>query len=201
MISVWALSWITSTSILFNAGDIVLLADSKSKLLTMLNVVQEWCRKLRVLKNTNKSKYGHFRRGRTWRIDFEFKIENSILETIDHYKYLGVIFNEKNIFDLNCEIQAKGSSRALWSVISKFHYLKDIGFNSYEGLHNIYVILCVLFAFPSQKMTMRYFLKNILLPQFLLCTGILVCSLVKKWKIEYHAFWNRFQNRLVMLSL
>jgi hypothetical protein len=50
-----------------------------------------------------------------------------MLETVESYKYLCVIFHEKNNFSLNCDALAKGGGRALGSIISKIHNLKDIG--------------------------------------------------------------------------
>lgn len=127
-------------SLLMYADDIVLLADSEDKLQCMLDTLHRWCQKWRVLINTTKSKAMHFRRGRTQRSDYEFKIGNSVLETVDQYKYLGIIFHEKSDFTSNCEALAKGAGRALGSIISKIHKLKDFGFRSYEKLYNSCVV-------------------------------------------------------------
>ena len=90
-------------SLLMYADDIVLVADSELKLQTMLNTLHDWCKRWRVLINSDKSKCMHFSKGRSRRSEFEFKVGNNVLETVESYKYLGVIFNEKNNFTLNCE--------------------------------------------------------------------------------------------------
>ncbi|KAH3800181.1 hypothetical protein DPMN_153810 [Dreissena polymorpha] len=49
----------------------------------MLNTLHDWCKRWRVIINTNKSKTVHFRRGRTSRTDKEFRVGENILETED----------------------------------------------------------------------------------------------------------------------
>ena len=82
----------------------------------------------------------HFRRGNAAISKFSFKIGGNILETVEKCKYLGVIFQEKNNFSLNCEALAKCGGRVLGSFISKIHNLKDFGFSSYEKLYNLCVV-------------------------------------------------------------
>ena len=52
---------------------------------------------------------------------------NNELETVSTYKYLGVIFNEKCTFLNNAENLTKAGGRALGSIISKIHNLKEFG--------------------------------------------------------------------------
>lgn len=93
----------------------------------MLDVLHSWCQRWQVLINSNKSKCVHFRQVRSPCCNFDSKVGDNLLETVGQYKYLGVIFNEENSFSTNCETLAKGTGRALGSVISKVHNLKDIG--------------------------------------------------------------------------
>lgn len=55
---------------------------------------------------------------------------------MDNYKHLGIIFDEKNLFTVIFEPLAKGAGRALGSVISIIHSLKDVGFNAFGKLYN-----------------------------------------------------------------
>ena len=57
---------------------------------------------------------------------------NNELETVSTYKYLGVIFNEKCTFLNNAENLAKAGGRALGSIISKIHNLKEFGIKTFE---------------------------------------------------------------------
>ena len=62
------------------------------------------------------------------------------MEYTDHYKYLGVIFTEKNDFTQNAEKLARGAGRALGSVIPKLQTLKEFGIKTYEKLFNSCVV-------------------------------------------------------------
>ena len=127
-------------AILMYADDIVLLSDSEEKLQSMLDTLNNWCKRWRVIINTSKSKCMHFRKGRTQRTEFPFKIGGDTLELVDHYKYLGVIFQERSDYSINCEALSKGAGRALGSLINKIHHLKDFGFRAFEKLFNSCVV-------------------------------------------------------------
>ncbi|XP_060587764.1 uncharacterized protein LOC132743245 [Ruditapes philippinarum] len=103
----------TSVSMLLYADDIVLIAKSEADLQIMLNQMHDWCKRWRVLVNTEKSKVVHFRKGRTQRTEYEFKIGLNVLEIVDKYKYLGVIMHEKRDYSFHCEILSKSAGRAL----------------------------------------------------------------------------------------
>jgi hypothetical protein len=66
-------------STLFYADAVVLISDSEINLQRMLDVVHEWCKRWRVLVNTNKSKCIHFRRGHTQRSEFIFSVGGNVL--------------------------------------------------------------------------------------------------------------------------
>jgi len=82
----------------------------------------------------------HFRKGRTPQTQYDFKVGDNSLEIVDQYKYLGVIFQEKNNFRCNADTLAKAAGRALGSVINKVHGLKACGFRTYEKLYNACVV-------------------------------------------------------------
>ena len=128
-------------SILLYADDIALIASSDNDLQRMLDILWGWCRRWRVLINTSKSKCIHFRPFRHRRTEFQFKIGQSALETVDTYKYLGVFFHEHLDYSTHCDAISKGASRALGSIISKISNLKDFGFKSFEKLYFSCVVL------------------------------------------------------------
>ena len=70
----------TKVSILMYADDIVLVSDTEAKLQTMLDLLDDWCNRWRVIINMNKSKCVHFRRGRAQRTEFNFKVGELSLE-------------------------------------------------------------------------------------------------------------------------
>jgi hypothetical protein len=62
------------------------------------------------------------------------------IETVNKYKYLGVLFSEKGDFSEHCDNLGKAGGRALGAVISKVHSLKNTGFKTFEKLY----VLCVV---------------------------------------------------------
>ena len=125
----------TKLSLLLYADDICFLAKSEADLQAMLDTLHNWCKKWRVLINTEKSKAVHFRKGRRKRTEFNFKIGQNIIELVETYKYLGVIFHEKSEFSQTVDTLATGGGRALGGIISKLHGLKDFGFKTFEKLY------------------------------------------------------------------
>ena len=67
-------------SMLLYADDIVLVAHNEQEMPTLLDKLHDWCKRWRVLINTDKSKVMHFRTGSRKRSEFQFKIGNNILE-------------------------------------------------------------------------------------------------------------------------
>lgn len=78
-------------SMLLYADDIVLLACNETDMQKMLDKLHDWCKRWRVLINTNKPKVVDVRSDRRQRTSFQFKIGDNELEVTSHYKYLGVI--------------------------------------------------------------------------------------------------------------
>ena len=110
--------------------------DNESDMQKLLDTVHNWCKRWRVLINTDKSKITHFRSARRRRSEVQFKVGDNILEIVTTYKYLGVIFDEKKDFKENAEHLAKGGGRGLGAVISKINTLKKYGIKTYEKLFN-----------------------------------------------------------------
>ena len=54
-----------------------------------------------------KGRYAYMLRGRSNRSEYTFKIGENVLETTDRYKYLGVIFHEKQDYSINSEAYEK----------------------------------------------------------------------------------------------
>ena len=82
-------------SALLYADDTALVSLTEQDMQQLLDTLHDWCKRWRVLINTDKSKVVHFRRGRRQRTEFVFKVGDNVLELTEKYKYLGVIFSEK----------------------------------------------------------------------------------------------------------
>lgn len=94
------------------ADDIVLITKSEVDLQIMLDLIHDWCNQWRELINTKKSKVMQFRKGHTQQTEFELKIGLKVLETVDRYKYSGVVMHEKRDYSVHCE--ARESSRVCY---------------------------------------------------------------------------------------
>lgn len=82
-------------SMLLYAGDTVRIEWKETDLQLMLDTINNWCSRWRVIVNTNKSNCIHFWRSKTSRSQFVFHIGENNLKTVDRYKYLGIILHEK----------------------------------------------------------------------------------------------------------
>ena len=122
-------------SILLYADDIVLLAENEGDLQQMLEIVENWCKKWRLAVNHDKSKIMHFRNARIKRSDFEFKLDNNVLEYVQDYKYLGLLLNEHMKYNNAAEMLSKAAGRALGACISKFKMLKNMGLQTYTTMY------------------------------------------------------------------
>ena len=78
--------------------------------------------------------YVYIRRLMRFRI-YSFKIGQNVIELVETYKYLGVIFQEKSDFTQTADALATGGGRAFGGLISKLHGLKDFGFKTFEKLY------------------------------------------------------------------
>lgn len=127
-------------SVLLYADEVVFVSENELDMQRMLDTLHSWCKKWRVLINTTKSKAVHFRQSRQPRSNYQFRVGDNIIETVETYKYLGVIFHEKLDYSYTAKALASGAGRALGSIISKVHSLKDFGFKTYEKLYESCVI-------------------------------------------------------------
>ena len=125
-----------NVSILLYADDVVIISDNEEDMQAMLDHVNSWCSKWRLLVNNSKSKIIHFRKEISTRSVFEFHIGEHTIDYVDKYKYLGVVFNEFLDFSVVSETLSQAASRALGALNSKFKVLKNVGFESYTKLYN-----------------------------------------------------------------
>ncbi|XP_053381944.1 uncharacterized protein LOC128549356 [Mercenaria mercenaria] len=125
-------------STLLYADDIVCIAKTEEDLQRILDKLRDLCRRWRVLINTDKSKCIHFRRGRASATEKSFKIGDNVLELVDSYKYLCVMFHCKGDFTQNDDILSKSAGRALGKVIPRS--LKEFGCKTFEKLYDSCVV-------------------------------------------------------------
>ncbi len=129
----------TSCPILLFADDIVLMAESEYDLQFLLNKVHEWCMKWQLSVNKDKTKVVHFRKRRQAKTGETFTFDNSVIEIVDRYKYLGVMLHEHLDYDIIADLLASAAGRALGAVITKFRTFKNIGYRSFTRLFDVSV--------------------------------------------------------------
>ena len=110
-------------SILLFADDIVLLADTKEELQKMLTVLSKFTKKWRLRVNKKKTKIIVFDPARNAKTASEpeiFMYNNDCIETVDKYKYLGLMFQYNLKWTENIEYvigKAKQRSNSLSSLL------------------------------------------------------------------------------------
>jgi hypothetical protein len=77
-------------SILAYADDIALIADSEENLQIMLNTLQEYCCKWRLLINNNKTQIMHFKKPSQPETDLDFEYGGNTIPKTNTYRYFGI---------------------------------------------------------------------------------------------------------------
>ena len=129
-----------NVSILLYADDIVLISNDEKSLQKMLDFTNEWCKKWRMAINVDKTQIVHFRRTDRDKTQFNFTFGINELKIVNHYKYLGVIFDQFLDFELNSSTLSNAAGRALGAIRSKLKNLKECGYNSFNTLFNAGVL-------------------------------------------------------------
>ena len=130
----------TYRCILLYADDIALLAPSAENLQSLLDIVFDWCQKFRMSINEEKTNIVHFRRKSEPQDSFGFSFGDTVLNTVDKYKYLGCVLNEFLDYSCTMDILAESSSRALASIINTSIKESSLPFKTFTKLYNSCVV-------------------------------------------------------------
>ena len=76
-----------------------------------------------------------------------FTYENSQIEIVNRYKYLGVLLDDHLDFSTTAELLAGAAGRALGAVLTKFKNFRNIGFNTFRKLFDTSVSPILGYAF------------------------------------------------------
>ena len=106
------------------ADDLVLLSETPEGLQEHLAGLQNFCGLFQMIVNEKKTKIMHFGNS----VDFSFSLNNKVLETVDEYKYLGVIFNPTktlrgDIFKRTWSYFSEKGNKASFAFLKKFNSL------------------------------------------------------------------------------
>ena len=83
--------------IILYADDTVLLSESKTDLQNQLDALYEYCNLWKLKVNIDKSKIMVFSKGRLPN-NLEFKYDGKILEIVNEFTYLGILFSRSGSF-------------------------------------------------------------------------------------------------------
>ncbi|XP_053379986.1 uncharacterized protein LOC128548636 [Mercenaria mercenaria] len=103
--------------ILLYADDTVIVSETRNDLQQALNLYEQYCEMWKLTLNTSKTKILIFSRGRRSQHNFHFK--NDILEVVDEYKYLGVLFSRSGSFFKAKKHIAKQGTKAMYCLLKK----------------------------------------------------------------------------------
>ena len=104
--------------ILLYADDTVIFSDDASELQKALNVFQEYCTKWKLTVNVTKTKILIISKGRP-RNNLHFYFNNSELEIVSEYKYLGIFLSKSGNFKAAKKHISEQANKALFSLIKK----------------------------------------------------------------------------------
>ena len=194
-------------SVLLFADDIVISGENEQELQTLLKYVEIWCRKWRMKINQDKTQIVHYRKKHKGKTKSKFTINDTELEIVNTYKYLGVYLDQHLDFSITGESLAGAAGRALGKVIAKFKNFRNVGFLTYEKLYNNGVVPILdycsgVWGFKKidscskiQQRALRYYLGVHNKTPLLAIegdTGWLNCQVRRH--IEMCRFWNRIIN-------
>ena len=77
--------------------------------------------------NVNKTGVIHFRKPRVERTNFVFSFDSDIVQVVDRYKYLGLVFHEYLDFNVTSDVLAEAGGRALGAVYNQYKRNKGFG--------------------------------------------------------------------------
>ena len=117
---------------LLYADDIILFGKTPEDLQNALNVLEEYCKRWKLTVNTDKTKVVVFRKGGRLPNDLKFTYNNSRIEIVNKFCYLGVVFSAGGS---NFETQKTLSGQALKAIFTLNKYL--FNFTSLKPSHVI----------------------------------------------------------------
>lgn len=103
--------------IILYADDTVIVSETQQGLQSALHTYHEYCNEWRLTVNTDKSKIVVFSKGRQQNYCFYFN--NSVVEVVKEYKYLGVLFSRSGSFYAAKNHVSSQAQKTMYSLIKK----------------------------------------------------------------------------------
>lgn len=112
--------------LLMYADDLVLFAEDRVTLQDMIDKLAEYCRAWGLVVNLNKSKTLVFRNGGRKSIMDTWAFDGNVIETVNEYRYLGVLFTYNLSFNKHLDEKLVTSKSAINQTWAKFVRNKNI---------------------------------------------------------------------------
>lgn len=156
--------------VLLYADDIVILADEREVLQSMIYNLEKYCKQWNMVVNLEKSKIMVFRNGGRLATNEKWKYLNQEIEIVNEYCYLGVVLTPKMTFTKHVEYRNKRSKiciNATWqslinkpqvSLISKWKIFQSVCKTTQSYAAQVWGFSW----FKDVDMLQRYFLKKVL---------------------------------------
>jgi len=104
--------------VLLYADDTTVLSNSPAGLQKALNDLRDYCKLWKLQVNTSKTKVIVFSKRKPKKLPI-FTYDNKIVEIVDEFKYLGVIFKSNGYFN-RCKLHLKEqATKAMFALLSK----------------------------------------------------------------------------------
>ena len=121
---------------LFYADDLVIIAENEADLHLLLNILSNWCTVNKMSINGDKIKVMHFRNASVPRTNCILACNNSNIECVERYRYLGLVLNGTLDYGVTVKYVAQAATRALGLLISKFKLMGGMPYEVYTKLYD-----------------------------------------------------------------
>ena len=102
--------------VLLYADDTVIMAESREALQPQLNVYGEYCKQWKLEVIAEKNKIFIFSRGRPL-VDIHFSLNESEIEIVSEFNYLGILLNRTGNFNKAITKQAEKAKQAMYDAL------------------------------------------------------------------------------------
>ena len=104
--------------VLMYADDTVILANNPQKLKCAIKALESYCEEWQICVNCSKTKIVVFGERKTQE-RCSYELFGEVIEKLDCYTYLGIVFHRRGGFKKSQEVLTKQAYRAMYSLISK----------------------------------------------------------------------------------
>ena len=110
----------TETSCLIYADDLFIHSRSAPGLQKCLGCLSSYCQKWKLSINMTKTKCTSFQSKNRWCKKIQFKVNNSVIENVSEYKYLGMTINAAGYLSATLSNFSENARRAIFALNYRF---------------------------------------------------------------------------------